>query len=233
VTERRWAAAAIRNNAEWCDLVCRVHGATTTFDEAAWTSDVRTPLYYPDAVTLSSDVAAAEVLARIDGSDGCSVKDSFATLDLGAHGFRVLFDAQWIVSDGLPPCGPDQHRWEPLRDRQDLAAWQAAWQGDEDQPSVSWPRLYDCEQVTFLASYARDRIVAGAIVHRAAGVVGISNVFADPAGGDAWDGCTAVARELHLGVPLVGYAFGQTLEWALDSGFTSAGPLRVWLLDHK
>jgi hypothetical protein len=39
---------------------------------------------------------------------GCSIKDSFASLDLTARGFRVLFDAQWIVRRGpaIPP-GPD------------------------------------------------------------------------------------------------------------------------------
>src|SRR4051812_21552215 len=50
-----WRTTAATNNAEWCDLVCRSHGAQTLFDDDAWTSETRTPAYYPDAVTLVSD----------------------------------------------------------------------------------------------------------------------------------------------------------------------------------
>jgi hypothetical protein len=47
-----------------------------------------------------------ELLARIDTSAG--IKDSFASLDLTACGFRVRFDAQWIVRRGPAiPSGPD------------------------------------------------------------------------------------------------------------------------------
>ena len=58
----------------------------------------RTPEYYPDAVTLDPAATAADVLPFIDGSARCSVKDSFATLEL--PGFSVLFEATSIA------CGP-------------------------------------------------------------------------------------------------------------------------------
>ncbi len=87
---------AAYNNAVWCDTVCRARGIDGEFLDDAWVSPQRTPMYYPDAVTLSPQ---AEVLDRIDRSPGASVKDSFATLDLSAHGFSVLFDAQWIYHD--------------------------------------------------------------------------------------------------------------------------------------
>src|SRR4051794_38055707 len=50
----------------------------------------------PDAVTLSPGTEPAAVLARVEGGTGCSVKDSFADLDLAPSGFQVLFDATWI-----------------------------------------------------------------------------------------------------------------------------------------
>lgn len=84
---------AVAENAAWCDLVCRGQ-----FGPLAWTSRTRTPEYYPDAVTLDPAATAADVLPFIDGSAGCSVKDSFATLEL--PGFSVLFEATWIA------CGP-------------------------------------------------------------------------------------------------------------------------------
>jgi hypothetical protein len=46
---------------------------------------VRTPPYYPDAVTLLPDVSIEQVLSGIDTSEGCSVKDSFASGQLGRN----------------------------------------------------------------------------------------------------------------------------------------------------
>lgn len=93
----RNAEAAARNNAAWCDVVCRTHALDTRFDDDAWTSRTRTPIHYPDAVTLVRDPPVRELLDRIDVSAGCSIKDSFASLDLTTCGFRVLFEAEWIV----------------------------------------------------------------------------------------------------------------------------------------
>jgi hypothetical protein len=93
---------AARNNAEWCDAVCREHGLSPVFDGPLWWCADRTPQFYPDAVTLRPGVSADAVLAHVDGSAGCSVKDSFVDLEL--DGFDVLFDAQWMVLDEpLPP----------------------------------------------------------------------------------------------------------------------------------
>jgi hypothetical protein len=90
---------AVAENAAWCDLVCGGQ-----FRARAWTSPRRTPPYYPDAVTLAPDATAADILPFVDGSAGCSVKDSFATLDL--PGFSVLFEATWIACGaGIPEPG--------------------------------------------------------------------------------------------------------------------------------
>ncbi|MEV6829859.1 hypothetical protein [Amycolatopsis sp. NPDC051102] len=86
--------AAVAENAAWCALV----GGGGRWGPRAWTSASRTPAFYPDAVTLDPAATAADVLPFVDGSAGCSVKDSFATLDL--PGFSVLFEATWIA------CGP-------------------------------------------------------------------------------------------------------------------------------
>ena len=117
-----WQTLAAANNAEWCDLVCETHGAQTRFDADAWTSRTRTPPGYPDAVTLVRHLSVPELLARIDTSVGCSIKDSFASVDMAACGFRVLFDAQWIVhrATAIPPS-PDRARWQVVRDEAGLA----------------------------------------------------------------------------------------------------------------
>src|SRR3954453_3721646 len=71
--------------------------ASGVFDHEMWTSETRTPEFYPDAVTLAPQVADATWLRRGEASRGGSVKDSFSSLDLVPFGFRVLLDAQWIV----------------------------------------------------------------------------------------------------------------------------------------
>jgi hypothetical protein len=98
---------AARNNAELCDAVAGSEGVVGHFAEDAWTAPVRTPPLHPDAVTLAPGVDARPVLARIDDSEGASVKDSFHDLDLGPYGYRVLFEAEWIhrasaASRGMP-----------------------------------------------------------------------------------------------------------------------------------
>ncbi len=103
---------AARNNAELCDAVARSQGVVGAFADDAWTAPQRTPPLHPDAVTLAPGADARSVLARIDDSDGASVKDSFADLDLTRFGYRVLFDAEWIqrasaASRGIAAADPD------------------------------------------------------------------------------------------------------------------------------
>ncbi|MFI5606141.1 hypothetical protein [Amycolatopsis sp. NPDC051903] len=91
---RALLTAAVEENASWCDVFCRIRGVSGVFGPRAWTAPARTPEFYPDAVTLTADATAADVLPFVDASAGCSVKDSFATLDL--PGFGVLFEASWL-----------------------------------------------------------------------------------------------------------------------------------------
>jgi hypothetical protein len=109
----RRLAAVVRENAEWVDLVCRAHGRPTTFTPELWRTARRSPPFYPDAETLRPAVRPAAVLDGVDSGPGCSVKDSFADLDLTPHGFQVLFDATWICR----PAGsaPGRAMWPVIR----------------------------------------------------------------------------------------------------------------------
>ncbi|WP_439376618.1 hypothetical protein [Amycolatopsis lexingtonensis] len=149
----KWTVA---ENASWCDLVCGGR-----FGPRAWTSPTRTPEYYPDAVTLTPDATAADVLPYIDGSAGCSVKDSFATLDL--PGFSVLFEATWLAcGPGVPepgwqrtasPLGPSvvllshgehgvvAHRGEGVVGLSNFSGSAAAWPGAVAAVASAFPGL--------------------------------------------------------------------------------------------
>lgn len=222
---------AAANNAVWCDLVCRSHGVPTSVDGEAWTSTARAPRFYPDAVTLVPDPSVANLLERVDTSAGCSVKDSFASIDLSGNGFRVLFDASWLArTPGAPRQTAPPAGWEVVRDADALGEWQCAWRGDDVPSDLFRPELLANDEVAVLAERKEGRIVAGAILTNAAEVVGISNVFTDPARSSmTWLDCVTVADTVFPGATLVGYETGGALAVAATAGFEAAGSLRVWI----
>ncbi|MCM2576831.1 hypothetical protein [Streptomyces meridianus] len=225
-------AAAVQNNAEWCDAVCRSHGLPGAFGDRVWRSPRRTPVYYPDSVTLRPDAVPGDVLLGIDASPGCSVKDSYAGLDLTPHGFTELFGAHWIHrAADLPAPGAPALRAERVRTAGGLRAWQDAWHGADGAPDVFRPTLLEDPEAVVIAFLDVDALAGGAVLYRGAGVVGVSNLFAaggrDVAG--AWSSVIAAAAGHFPGLPLVGYEHGDDLAPALDSGFTPIGDLRVWL----
>ncbi|MCT4352819.1 hypothetical protein M5362_06700 [Streptomyces sp. Je 1-79] len=223
---------AVPNNARWCEAMCRAHGRPGTFGPRAWTNARRTPLYYPDAVTLTADASVRDVLDGIDRSaPGASVKDSFARLDLSAEGFSLLFEARWIHRPaGLPLPAAAEARWRAVRTPAELADWATAWSGgDADEAALFRAELLADPETTVVAGYGADgRIVGGAVLSESGRVTGVSNLFAadgtDPA--EAWAGSLTLVRD---GRAVVGYEAGDDLPPALSVGFEETGPLRVWL----
>jgi hypothetical protein len=233
-------AAAVIDNARWCHRVCLTHGITGRFDEDAWVSPGRTPPMYPDAVTLTEDVSTEALLARIDQSAGCSIKDSFMALELTAAGFEVLFDAQWFWRAAGPPPSAGALRWERVERPDDLRAWSHEHGGG----STFTPALLDEPSVTILAGRDRGgRFVAGAVASEGEAAIGISNVFAVDAGGEGVDtavdfagafaGATTAIVERFPDHPIVGYQATADLAAARAAGCETIGPLRVWLLDGR
>jgi hypothetical protein len=90
--------------------------------------------------------------------------------------------------------------------------------------------LLQNDSVAVLAFRSHGRIVSGAILTRAAEVVGISNFFTDPARAPmTWLSCVAFADIVFPGATLVGYETSDALAAAATAGFRTAGPLRVWI----
>lgn len=226
-----WSGIAALNNAEWCDLVCRSHGAETQFGDDAWTSPTRSPTYYPDAVTLVPDLSVPDLLSRIDASGGCSIKDSFASLDLTGHGFRVLFNAQWIVCTRTPPMPKEVGAsWEVVRDVDGFVRWVEAWRRENGPQDVLRAELLDHDSVAVLAARVGDRVLAGAIFNRSSKAVGISNFFVNEGVTLATrSGCLALAGSIFATSTFIGYESGDELAAAQRDGFEVIGSLRVWI----
>lgn len=233
-------ARAVRNNVAWCDTVCRSHGRPGTYFDDIWVNRQATPRFYPNAITLTESGSAAQlthirdlVAAGIPGDWG--VKDSFRAVDLATFGFRVLFDADWIwrLPDVPPPIADTTGvRWVRLADAEPLAEWERAWDGalDPGRPRIFLPALLADVDVAIIGAYDQQRIVAGVIATRAAGVVGIGNLFVPPDDGERfWAACVSAVIDSFPGLPLVGYETGTELDRVRMLGFEKTGPLRVWV----
>jgi hypothetical protein len=219
------------NNAAWCDLVARLHGIDGSFRRDAWASPVRTPDFYPDAVTLDPAATADRVIGLVDPSVGCSIKDCFAALDLAPWGVARLFEATWVgLEAGAGSAPRPRFRWRRVRDPGELERWEAAWRDGSAGSRLFLPGLLERPDVAVLAAGELDDIEAGGILNRGGGAVGISNVFPGPADlVDAYAGCVATANVLFPGATLVGYESGEALDAATAAGFRPLGPLTVWL----
>ncbi|MFB7932575.1 hypothetical protein ACFC4C_26080 [Streptomyces sp. NPDC056039] len=211
--------------------MCRAHGVVGGFGGDAWAAPVRTPLYYPDAVTLEPGADVGALVARIDTvSPGASVKDGFADLELAEAGFRVLFEAWWIHRPAGASAPVPDLAWEIVDDPGSLRAWALAWDAGGGNTGLFRPELLaDPETFVILGRAADGRIAAGAVASRSEHVVGVSNVFARDGGPDAaWPVVLHALATLFPTLPVVGYEQGDDLTVALRYGFEPLGPLRVW-----
>jgi len=198
--------------------VCRAHGRAGTFLPHAWVNAEPVPRFYPNAVTLAHDEAAVAeqrdavaILVKSNLPGRWSVKDSFRTLDLSRQGFDVLLEASWIRSV-MPIDGPSSD-----------IVWQHETEGKAVLP-------FDDPNFAMFTGRRGYAVVAGGMLYRADGVVGLSNVVADAADAVAvWRSLTLLATRMFPRLPLVGYESGSELLAALDAGFEIGDPLRIWV----
>lgn len=212
-----WTVPAARNNARWCDAVCRAHGRAGRFLPHMWVNAAVVPRFYPNAVTLAvgdtaieEQLTTVEILLKSNLPGRWSVKDSFGTLDLSPRGFDLLFDATWIRSV-MPVEGPSS---DIVWTREDKGEGLPV--GDPDFAMFKGRRGF--------------KVVAGFMLYRAEEVVGLSNVVAEAADASAvWRSLTLLAAQTFPRLPLVGYESGDELKAAVNSGFQAGDRLRVWV----
>lgn len=224
---------AARNNADWCAAVWRSHRLPVVDGPGLVICPARTPRFYPNVVTThratdpADQVAVIAALAAARPDIPLAIKDSFARLDLASLGFTELFEARWIHRRATPDpatLGPIQ--WRKVEAEADLAAWEAAWNTDDDPARVFLPALLDDPSVAVLAGFDADGAVrAGGVANVGAGVLGLSNLFGSRRG------VIQTAAALWPDLDMVGYESGNDLKAMEYHGFSALGPLRVWLRD--
>jgi hypothetical protein len=239
-TSNHFQLVAAYNNAVWCDTLCRSHNVMGEFHETFWISRHQTPIYYPNLVTLSPKAnitphqhALAELLT-VKRDYTISVKDSFAVLDLTPFGFHELFRAQWIFRQApadLSRQGTADLQWKRITSARELLRWEEARsQTASSLIRLFLPALLHDADICIIAAYKENQIVAGAIANRTTDVVGLSNVFAPKQETERyWEGLLSLTATHYPSLPIVGYEQDESLTIALHVGFTTLGPLRVWI----
>lgn len=216
--------AAVDASVGWYEDICTLHGTATVLRDGLWSAVGPPPPLHSGVVAVEPEVTAEQVLERVATTAG-GVKDSFARLDLGAHGWSSLFSASWLhrpparASRGLPPG------WAVVRTPPRLAAWTAG----HDTTDVLLPGLLRSGHLVVLEQQVDGRAVGGAVARLGSGTVDVSNVHAAPGHDLDWAELAAVVAHLFPDRPLVGYERGNALASALAAGFEVTGELQVWV----
>jgi len=213
-----WTAAAVRNNAAWCDAVCRAHGHPGRFLHHMWVNAAEVPRFYPNAVTLShaeadraGQLETIDILQKSNLPGRWAVKDSFSTLDLGRRGFDVLLEASWIRA--AMPMGE--------------ATADIEWRRETES---STPLPFGDDNFAMFTGRRGFGIVAGGMLYRSEGVVGVTNVVAETADAvSVWRSLIVLAAKTFPRLLVVGYESGAELAAARDAGFERGDPLKVWV----
>lgn len=231
---------AAANNAAWCDAVLRSHNRETCTTPCLWSTAGEAPLYYPDAVTLGGralvreQYAAIAKLAQAAGEAGRSIaiKDSFACLDLTPLSCAILFTANWLClrkPASASPRAEGAARWRQIETAPELALWEQAWHGSPQIPGIFRPPLLTHADVTILAGYRHDEIVAGCTLFRSKNAVGYTNLFVPREEAESWRiACIAEIARRHPACLIFGYESGPDSAAMEDIGFRKIGNLRVW-----
>jgi hypothetical protein len=233
--------ACVSNSLAWYKAIMRTHGVAGETVDGVWWCRGQVPPYYSNAITLtpSAQETALAVLKDLRRSlrPPFTVKDSFANLDLAPLGMRPFIDASWVRLDFAAGRFPSTSgaEWRQVANPEELERWEAAWREDASPAEVRVfvPGLLDMVEISLLALFRGDRIVAGCAVNRSPGAAGFSNFFAMEGERDAHLASAIGAAVRHAaGAPLVGWERGQDLVRMRQLGFMAVGPLRVWITNE-
>lgn len=220
---------AVLNNVVWCGIVCDTHGISQTSKENVWGLMSKAPAFYPDIVTSNKEVTEDEIIDFIGSREIFSIKDSYANLDLSPIGFKILFEAEWIYHKPIYNFNFFQSDWRVITTESDLAKWTKI----QGTGNVIKPILLKREDVRIFMLEKKDGI-SGFIANIGAGAVGITNIFSsEHTIEDLWSTLPKVVSNEFPGLPLVGYEQDGNLTVAIQSGWASIGPLRVWIKSNQ
>lgn len=217
---------AIAASRRWYDDIFTLHHRLASTDGRMWIAESPPPPWHSAVKTLSPDVEIDEVVAAMTGHAGGSVADSFGNLDLERRGFSLLFEATWVHHAAIAHATwPDG--WVVVQDPILLAEWCRR----HDYSGVLLPEVLESPSFHVLAKIEDGMPTAGAVVHDADAVTGLTNMWTSRELLTADDvrqllACAAVIRP---GRGVVDYARGDELDVLVSVGYERLGPQRVWV----
>ncbi|MDQ0112016.1 hypothetical protein [Paenibacillus harenae] len=143
------------------------------------------------------------------------------------YGFEILFEAKWIYHAPVTDVDFVQAEWSAVTNEKDLTQWVLA----NGLQKVIRPDLLKHQDVKiFVHEINGER--SGFIANLSANAVGISNVFSN-CKKSVWSDIAKIVSAYFPGIPMVGYESGDSLTSALLSGWTTLGPLRIWIKSNN
>nr|WP_295931905.1 hypothetical protein [uncultured Dyadobacter sp.] len=218
---------AVRNNAEWCSIVCDSHGVLGNWEPSFWSCARQPPMFYPNIISLNPICDLQTIgrkIAELEGS--LSIKDAYDSLGLGTLGFARLFKAHWLLAP-LVAHAPLPYHFVSTGD--ELARWQNAW-NDGNGHDVFKKSLLAHPDVRIIAIYSQECLVSGAIINRSGVIAGITNFFCKASDFDAcYLTCIAAARSVWPVQEVITYEREQNMEAYKAMGMSEMGGLSVWV----
>jgi hypothetical protein len=215
---------AVTASRRWYDDIFDLNGIPVGADESLWWAEGRPPRWHSRVKTLVPTTDPTAALRRMEPHRAGSVADSFGRLELTSHGFDLLIAATWLHHPGVAG-GPSPSGWVRVLDADVMDRWNQQHDTVGVLPSDLWahPRF------VVLARRDGDDLTAGAVLHDAGTVVGLSNSWS--AEGHAVDpgDLLLLAADAYPGRAVVDYAWGDELDAMVGAGFEPLGPQHIWV----
>jgi hypothetical protein len=215
---------AVTASRRWYDDVFDLHRIPVGSDASLWWATGRPPRWHSAVKTLVPATDPTAALRRMEQHPTGSVADSFGLLDLSAHGFDLLIAATWLHHRGVAG-GPTPAGWVRVLD----ADLMDRWNQQHDTVGVLPSDLWAHPRFIVLARLDGDDLMAGAVLHDAGTVVGLSNGWSSDAHALDPVDLLLLAAGAHPGRAVVDYAWGGELDTMVGAGFEPLGPQHIWV----
>ena len=99
INQKELLTLAVRNNADWCALICTSHGVSVGWEPPVWYCAGPPPVFYPHIISIGPECDLPMIARKIPDMKGrVSIKDAYDSLALESLGFKRLFRGRWLVA---------------------------------------------------------------------------------------------------------------------------------------
>ncbi|KZK80229.1 hypothetical protein PsW64_02793 [Pseudovibrio sp. W64] len=230
MSKAAWQLEAAENNADLYGHMFEAHGIPYERSKELFHITVP-PLPFYSSIVTSLPAIKPELINDLTRTATFDfyVKDSLADLPLEQSGFKKLFDASWFYLTEIVKA--DTAVWEQIKTARQLEHWQAAWKtsGNQTDRNMFPPALLTIPNIAFWGYAEAGKYTKGFISNWSGSSIGLSNIFAGTLSPQDLQQMACLLQAWQPSAPIVGYARGETLHSAIQTGFETSGNLTVWV----